>query len=427
MHSLRGRAKRGRAELGPLPGRIVGTLCSLGRLASAITAVVNEPRSARQSRVHARSEADGAFVPGNRVVLLDDAAEALSSMLASIEAAQSWVWLEMYWLDSDAVGARFFEALSERARRGVEVIVLYDAFGSFGTDTARFEQLIQAGARVAAFNPVSPFARRFRLGKLTRRNHRKLLIVDGRVAFTGGVNLARQWASEAEGGESWRDEVVEIRGPVLAELEEAFRESFCQTCGQRLRKRQVDGAPVGSSRVAVLTQAGVLRRHQVLAAYLVRLRSARQRIFVCHAYFLPNASLYRALMRAARRGVDVRVIVPARCDVELVRLGSRAIWGRLLRAGVRIFEWQPTILHSKMAVVDRAWVTVGSYNLDYLSARRNRELNVAILDGEFAQHADDVLEAALAECTEVDLVTHHYRPLWSRTIEQVLYWFRAWL
>ena len=426
MHSLCGGAKRGRAGL-TLPGRIVGTLFSLGVPTSAITAAVYEPRGGRKSPDSARSEAGGAFVPGNRVVLIEDAAKALRRMLQSIEAAQSWIWLEMYWFDSDAVGKRFFDALTDRASRGIEVFVLYDALGSFGTDTARFEQLIQAGARVAAFNPVRPFAHRFRLGKLTRRNHRKLLIVDGEVAFTGGVNLAQQWASEEEGGESWRDEIVEIRGPVLAELERAFRESWRHTCGQRLTERQVDATPVGRSSVAVLTQAGVLRRHQVLAAYLVRLRSARQRVFVCHAYFLPNASLRRALMRAARRGVDVRVIVPARCDVELVRLGSRAIWGRLLRAGVRIFEWQPTILHSKMAVVDRAWATVGSYNLDYLSARRNRELNVAILDPEFAGHADDILEAALAECTEVDPVIHRYRPLWARTIEHVLYWFRAWL
>lgn len=333
----------------------------------------------------------------------------------------------MYWFDSDAVGARFFDALSERARSGVEVRLVYDALGSFGTDTVRFEQLIQAGARVAAFNPVRPFARRFRLGKLTMRNHRKLLIVDGHVAFTGGVNLAQQWAAEEEGGEAWRDEVVELRGPVLAELERAFRESWRQTCGQSLPSRQVSGAVAGDSSVAVLTQAGFLSRNQVLLAYVRRLRAARERVFFCHAYFLPNAAIRRALARAAQRGVDVRVIVPARCDVEMVRLASRAIWGRLMRSGVRIFEWQPTILHSKLAVIDREWVTVGSYNLDYLSARRNRELNVAILDPEFARRADDVLETALSECTEVALVTHQYRPLWVRIVEHVLYWFRAWL
>lgn len=375
------------------------------------------------------------WVGGNTVQLFTHGDVAFEHMLQAIEGAQRRVWLEMYWFAADTVGLRFFQALGAAARRGVEVALLYDGWGSFGTPRTHFEQLRRTGALVAEFNPISPLEQRFRLGSLTRRNHRKLLIVDGQMAFTGGQNIADEWTATIH-RQRWKDEVVRVEGPVVPTLEASFLESWREAPSDGSDTAASPQAPRGDPvwpelregvNVAVLTQAGVRQRRGALRAYLQRLRGADRSIDIANAYFLPNPALVRGLISAAKRGVDVRIILAGKSDVPLVTFASRAVWGRLLRAGVRLYEWRQSVLHSKIAVVDGSWVTLGSFNLDYVSLRRNRELNLAIDDANFAAIATVEFEAMLRVCEQVQGETFRKRSIATRLLERLAYSLRTWL
>jgi cardiolipin synthase len=368
-----------------------------------------------------------AFVDGNLAELLRDGAEAFPSMLRAIEAAEQVVWMEMYWFDSDQIGQRFFAALVDASTRGVAVRLMVDAFGSYSTDSACFQRLRAAGAQVVEFHPLRPFQRRVRLDRLTVRNHRKLLVVDFRQAFIGGINVADAWLPVEEGGQGWRDDVVRVRGPVVSGLTESFAASWLEACGQTLGIPTEATQQIGKMKAAVLSQAHYSEKLGALQAYLTRLWQARDQILIANAYFIPNSRIRRALVMAARRGVDVKIMLPAKSDVPLVRHASRAAWGSLLRHGARIYEWQPSMLHSKTAVIDRQWTTIGSLNLDYMSLRNNRELNLSVLDDDFAAVVAASFDRDLASCREVDASEFQFRSLGERLLERVLYWFRWWL
>jgi len=369
------------------------------------------------------------FVGGNEVVLHRDGAEAYPAMLAAIGEAREQVLLEMYWFDSDRAGRRFADALAAAAARGVEVAVLYDAVGSFGADRAMFDDLRRAGAHVLEFGPVAPWRRRFRLERLTRRDHRKILVVDGEVGFTGGCNLANAWLAVDDGGSGWRDDMVSVRGPAVRGLVRSVLGTWRQVGGPplaRLRSSEPSPGPVtGGMRVRVLAEASFLQaRREISRAYLRELEGARERAWIRNAYFVPDRAVRRALGRAAARGVDVRVLMPGESDVEIVRHASRATWGYLLRGGVRLFEWQPGILHAKSAVIDGRWSTIGTFNLDYLSLRSNLELNVSVDDEAFGATMEASFLRDLEHSTEVDRATFRYRPLGERLLELIAYRFR---
>lgn len=357
-------------------------------------------------------------------------------MLDAINSASRTVWLEMYWFAADGIGRLFFSSLEAAARRGVQVFVLYDDLGSFGTPERYFDELRQAGAAVVAYNPLSPLKRRFRLAKLTRRDHRKVLIVDHRIAFTGGLNIGDEWRDSAH-GPGWKDEVVELAGPIVGRLAEAFVDSWAEQAETESVTRLLESsleddsvAPVNAATgvpIAVLAQSGYRQRRSVIRAYVHRLKHAQRRVCIANAYFVPTRAIVRSLIEAAQRGVDVRIILAGESDVPLVRLASMAVWARLLKAGVRLFEWQGCILHSKSAVIDGIWVTVGSFNLDYVSLFLNRELNVAILDESFGRIAEREFEQSLLRCTEVNYQAFRNRSLWARLWERIAYAFRAWM
>lgn len=376
------------------------------------------------------------WVGGNHVRLITAGDVAFTRMLEVIDSAERSVWLEMYWFAADQVGLRFFRALTAALERGLQVVVLYDAWGSFGTPRVHFEKLREQGALVGEFNPISPLEQQFRVASLTRRNHRKLLIVDGRFAFTGGQNIADHWNATEE-GTRWRDEVLEVSGPVVRVLEQTFLESWAEQADWGKRGRveslclptaQSEVPPfVDGVRVAVLTQAGLGQKRFALRAYLQRLRAANRSIHIANAYFVPNPTIVRSLVSAAKRGVEVRIIVAGKSDVPLVTIASRAVWAKLLRAGVKLFEWRRSVLHSKLAVTDETWVTAGSFNLDYLSLRRNRELNLAVDDPGFACQVNREFEAMVSGCEEVLIEPFQRRPLAVRIIERLVYAFRTWL
>ncbi len=375
------------------------------------------------------------FVAGNQLRLLRNGSAAFPEMLAAIAGAERQILLEMYWFGSDDIGRKFAAALGAAARRGVETSIIYDAVGSMGTSDAMFVELELAGARVIEFNPIAPWKQRFRLSKLTRRDHRKILIVDGRVGFTGGINIADYWLPLEEGGGGWRDDMVRIDGPAVAGLCDCFALAWARLHGPALRPTGffkqplvVAGPPrLSGQLVRVLGQHFSRTQRQISGAYLHYLRRAKSRIFIANSYFVPDGRILRALSRAARRGVDVRIIVPGQSDVDIVRHASRAVWGRLLRAGVRVFEWDESVLHAKSAVVDSAWSTTGTFNFDYLSLRVNLEVNISVLDARFASALEASFLQDFEQCREVLLADFRYRPLGQRLLELIAYRLRKFL
>lgn len=374
------------------------------------------------------------YVAGNRVRLLRDGIEAFPVMLDAIAAAERQILFEMYWFDSDRTGRQFARALADAAARGVEVALLYDSLGSITADTRMFDELRRAGVKVLEFNPLAPWKRRFGLQRLTRRDHRKVLIVDAEVGFTGGLNVADQWAPVSDGGQGWRDDMIQVEGRVVRDFVPGFLTAWRRAGGEPLEREPWvtesrpglrDGSQ-GTQQVRVIDSL-FRHRRRISQAYVAELYRAERFAYISNSYFVPDGRVINALVRAARRGVDVRVMQPAVSDVEMVRYASRAIWGKLLRAGVRIFEWHRSILHAKSAVIDGNWSTIGSFNLDYVSLRYNLEINVSVRDEAFGDAMQRSFLRDFADCHEVELTSFRYRPLSDRLLEAIFYRLRKFL
>ena len=337
----------------------------------------------------------------NAVRLLRDAAENFPAWLQAIREAKRSILFEMYIFGDDIVGREFAEALAERARGGVEVHVVYDWFGSLGAGPL-WKILIDAGANVRSFNPLrfdSP------LGWLTR-DHRKTIVVDGNVAFVSGLCVSQRWNGDAgRGMEPWRDTGVEIRGPAVAEIAHAFGQVWLAAGGAALREDILGRAsaikPQGHTRVRVIAGApsatGTYRLDLAIASF------ARRNLWLTDAYFVGTAAYVQALAAAARDGVDVRLLVPGVSDIPALSPLSRAGYRPLLQAGVRVFEWNGTMLHAKSAVADGFWTRIGSTNLNIASWMGNYELDVAIEDAKFATKMAEQFEADLMRATEIVL------------------------
>lgn len=372
---------------------------------------------------------DEQFVGGNRVRLLRDGREAFPSMLEAIEGAEEQVLLEMYWF-TGKIAERFTDALSRAAQRDVDVVVLYDALGSMGADARLFERMLQSGARVREYNPIAPWKYRFQLGTLTRRDHRKLLVVDGTIGFAGGINIGDPWLPEEDGGLAFRDDMVRVEGPAVSGLVDCFMRAWRRQRGPAIQRvgwaqRAADGAPApGAQRVRVLGANFFRTRHEIARAYKRHVEHANRAVYISNPYFVPDPSVLRTLCRAARRGVDVRVLLPGHSDVRVVDYASRAVWPRLLEAGVRVYEWQKSVLHAKSAVVDSRWSTVGTFNFDSLSLRSNLEVNVTVFDSEFGARLESFFLKDFAESREVDRQLFARRSWSDRLLEHSAYRLR---
>ena len=352
--------------------------------------------------------------------LYHDGGACLTVMLEAIRAARHEILLEMYWFGSDRTGQRFAQALMERARAGIRVCVTYDAVGSWESDAAQFERMREAGCDVHVYNP--PKRWRFRLSVGNRRDHRKLLVIDGQIGMTGGVNLADPWAPVADGGRGFRDNLICIEGPAVFDM----RGIFGATWPHRL-----PGLPVperaGSLTVHVLANDLRKNRRRIERAYLRAIRAAKRRVLIENSYFVPSWVVRTALRRAAKRGVQVSVVLPLVSDVPIVQLVSRRSYEHLLHAGVRLYEWGQSVLHSKIAVVDD-WCTVGTHNLDYRSLLYNLEINVSVEDAALASELRERIEQAIAVSARVDPRVWALRSRVVRWLEELLYrWIRRWL
>lgn len=384
---------------------------------------------------------------GNRLTLLLDGPQAHEAQLRAIADAQHHVHLETYLLTDDELGTRYGKVLQERARAGVKVRLMLDGLGASGAGDEYRDSLREAGVELREFNSINPF-KNPRVWRMTRRSHRKTLIVDGRVAFTGGVNITDEYRrspddpAPAVGSErGWRDTQVMLEGPAVAEFQQMFLMYWARLGALRDEEgcyRSEPAAEAGARVCAITDQGEDFVDHliadappshlrqlrpkyrvepRIYHAYLSAIRLARQRIWITQAYFAPNGRLVRALAAAARRGLDVRLLLPGTSDVPLVRYAGRRRYARLLKAGVRIWEYQPAMLHAKTAVIDGVWATVGSSNLDYRSLFHNDEANAFVIDTSFSQELERVFEHDLRHASEIQLAQWKRRGWFERLME----------
>jgi len=345
-------------------------------------------------------------IPGNSLTLHTDSARALKAMLALVGAAEHWVHFENYIIRDDATGRRFADALSERAREGVAVRVLYDALGSWGTSSSYWNKLRRAGAEVRAFNPFfhgRPF-------HLLRRDHRKLVVVDGDRAMVGGLCIGDEWAGDpARGRQPWRDTMIALRGPAAAGLDATFGRVW-RRAGDPLPAAEFNGSPAVAGTTAVRVVEGVPDGARAWRAVGLLLTAATERLWLTDAYLVAPATLFAGLIDAARDGVDVRILVPGATDIAVVRAMTRIGYRDLLHAGVRLFEWQGPMLHAKTLVADRRWVRVGSSNINVSSLLANYELDVLVEDEALATEMCEQFHRDTAGSREVVMVARKRLP-----------------
>lgn len=375
------------------------------------------------ARARMRRQPPPPWRQGNHFRLLNDGREFFPRMLAAIDAAREYVLLEMYLVESGRVMDRFIHALGQAAARGVRVCALFDGFGALGLKPSDRRRLLDAGVQVCWYNALGW---RKRLANLIR-NHRKLLVVDGRTAFVGGAGLTDEFDDPAPDGRPWREVMVEIEGPVVGDWVSLFSETWRHSGGAPLSVSVAD--PRTDKRGAegrVVYSAGWHR--SILADSVIeQMENARTRVYVVSAYFVPSRRFRKTLRRAVRRGVDVRVLAPGPVtDHPLVRHAGRRFFGKLLRNGVRIFEYQPRVLHAKLVICDD-WVSVGSANLDRWNFKWNLEANQEIRGRAFADAAAAMFERDCADSVELESRAWARRPwsdrlreAWARWVDRLL-------
>jgi cardiolipin synthase len=339
-------------------------------------------------------------------------------MLEAIRSAKRSINLETYIFWSGEVGNTFAKALSERARAGVATRVLVDWVGSKKMDDAQVKQMRQAGVEVVKYRPL----RWYDLQRFNNRTHRKLLVVDGRLGFTGGLGIADLYLGHAQDRDHWRDAQYRAEGPVVGQMQAAFLDNWIETGGPLLDGPdyfpQLDS--VGSHAAQAVQSSSEGGAEHLRLMYLLAVGSASRSILIANAYFVPNSLAVAMLVEARRRGVHVEIIVPGPIhDAQVVRRASRAKWGPLLEAGVNIYEYQPTMYHTKVMIVDDYWVSVGSTNFDNRSFRFNDEANLNVLDEEFARAQAGVFAEDRARSRKVTLEDWRRRPIGERLQELV--------
>jgi len=356
------------------------------------------------------------IVPGNRVDNLENGDRIFPAMLDAIATAQQSITFETYIYWSGEIGREFAEAFAERARAGVPVHVLLDWVGSQDIDEVLVDRMVAAGVEVERFHPLHWY----NLGRMNNRTHRKLLVVDGRVGFTGGVGIADDWMGDAQHAKQWRDSHYRLEGPVVAHLQSVFQDNWTQASGQVLQGERYfpQLQPVGDGEAQVFASSPDSGGDSMQLMYLMLIAAAQRSIDLSSAYFVPDDQALGALRAALQRGVRVRILVPGPLiDHELVRRASRADWGGLLEAGAEIHEFQPTLFHCKTLIVDRELVSFGSTNFDNRSFRLNDEASVNYVDPAFAEHVTAVFEADLQRARRVTYEQWLQRP-WHEKLHE---------
>ncbi|MFY2763848.1 phospholipase D-like domain-containing protein [Arenimonas sp. MALMAid1274] len=361
---------------------------------------------------------------GNTVQALDNGDEIFPSMLAAIRAAERTVNFETYIYWSGDVGKQFSEALAERARAGVKVNVVIDWVGGLKMESALVTRMRAAGVRVEYYRPL----RWYNFSRLNKRTHRKLLIVDGRVGYTGGVGIADQWSGHAEDPDHWRDMHFRVEGPVVAQMQAAFIDNWIKTTGRVLNGEEYFPplAPAGDMDAHLFISSPEGGSESMHLMYLMAIAASKRTLDVHASYFVPDELAVRALRMALKRGVRVRVLVPGEhIDSETVKVASRAIWGDLLQAGAEIHVYQPTMMHVKSLIADGFLVSVGSTNFDVRSFQLNDEASLNVYDAAFAAHMTAVFERDLQQAKPYTYEQWQARPWHERLTETLVLPFKS--
>lgn len=374
---------------------------------------------------------------GNEAQLLVDGPRTHQAMFSAMEAARDHINLETYILEAGDIGERLAALVERKVRQGVKVNILYDSVGSIKTPREYFQRLKSAGAAVCEFNPVNPM--RAAIGwRLNNRDHRKILVVDGRTAFTGGINISSAYSAGSrsnrppdkvkpgeESPRGWRDTQVRAEGPVAAKFQRLFLDAWAlQDCGPIAEAAYFPRIePRGTKAMRVVSSDPERDKSEMHAALLSAIGQAKQRVWLTFGYFVPDPRTLETITGAARRGVDVRLVLPGFSDFWAPIYAGRSHYADLLRAGVRIFEWHEALMHAKTAVIDSAWASIGSTNLDWRSIVHNYEADLIVHDEAFARELGERFQADVAEAQEVKLDEWERRPASEKAKE----WFaRRW-
>ena len=358
-----------------------------------------------------------AILPGNLVVDYQNGDEIFPAMLEAIAGAEKTITFETYIYWSGDIGRKFADALAERARSGVKVHLVVDWVGSIKMDEELLERMDVAGVRVERYRPLHWY----NLGRMNNRTHRKLLVVDGHTAFTGGVGVAEQWTGHAQDPDHWRDMHFKVEGPVVAQFQAAFNDNWIKATGDVLN---------GTDYFPPSQNAGDMDAHLFISSpaggsesmhlmYLMGIAAAEQSIDLQASYFVPDELIHKALIAARQRGVKIRILVPGEhIDSDTVRLASKAEWGPLLQAGIEIHEYLPTMMHNKLLIIDQLMVSVGSTNFDVRSFRLNDEASLNVYDRDFAQRMTRVFDEDLKHTKRYTFEVWEKRPLKEKLIER---------
>ena len=353
---------------------------------------------------------------GNRVTPLVNGDQIFPAMLEAVRSARRTITFETFIYWSGRIGEEFADALSERAKAGVKVHVLLDWLGSKRIKNEYVEKMEKAGVEVMRYHPL----KWFNAWRVNHRTHRKLLVVDGTVGFTGGVGIADEWTGDAQDPDHWRDSHFRLDGPAVAQMQAAFMDNWMKTHETVLHGGEYfpNLEKAGSCRAQVFMSSPAEGSESVRLMYLMSIACARRSVKIANAYFVPDDLSVQTLVDAAKRGVKVEIIVPGKyIDTHIVRRAGRSRWGPLLEAGVEMYEFQPTMYHCKVMIVDGLWTTVGSTNFDNRSFRLNDEANLNVLDPDFARGQEDTFERDKARSRRVTPEEWRNRP-WTEKLKE---------
>jgi cardiolipin synthase len=380
---------------------------------------------------------DSPLLTGNRVLLLEDGPDTYRAMFTAILAARDNINMETYILEDDEVGRLFADALIQQQRQGVQVNLMYDSVGTLGTPAEFFQRLRDNGIRTLEFNPVNP-ATANAGWDVNQRDHRKLLIIDGQTVFLGGINISSVYSGGSSRGPSkarpngelpWRDTDLQIDGPVVAEFQKLFLETWTAQKGEPLAPRNYlpPLQPHGNEVVRAIGSSPDDAFSLIYVTLLSAINSAETEVWLTNAYFVPDPQLLAALKAAAARGVDVRIVVPGSTDSALVFHAGRSYYDELLQAGVKIFERRDALMHAKTAVIDGVWSTVGSTNLDWRSFLHNQEVNAVVLGTEFGDRMRAAFARDVAQSEQITLEQWRQRSIGVRLKERLARVWQYWL
>ncbi len=375
------------------------------------------------------------LIAGNKVTLLFDGPVIMAAMMEAISAAKETINLETYLFDQDPLGTKFADLLIAKQKEGVQVSIIYDSVGTLGTPQVFFDRMQQAGIRLLPFHPVSPF---HKLGRwrINNRDHRKILVVDGKVAFTGGVNITAAYArsslfrSKAKNRTSvgWRDTHIQIEGPAVAALQWVFLDNWASQKEVDLPVRDyLPPLPQMGNQVLRVLSSRPGGDFEIYKAHFLAIEGATKSIHITVAYFVPDVQIMDALVRAAQRGVDVKIILPSVSDGGLVLQAGHSFYRRMLEGGIKVFELRTAVLHAKTAVIDGSWSTVGSTNLDMRSFLHNKEVNVVVLGDDFGREMERAFQDDLKGADQISLERWKQRPHGQRFKEWVARLLSYWL